>query len=56
MKRKAGKYFVFLKNGLNSGVVLFVAWLLGGILLYISGEVSIVVSSSKLCRDRGREQ
>jgi hypothetical protein len=30
---KEGKYFVLLKSALNSGVVLFVAWSLGGILL-----------------------
>jgi hypothetical protein len=30
---KEGKYFVLLKSARNTGVVLFVAWSLGGILL-----------------------
>ena len=32
---KEGKYFVLLKSARNSGVVLFVTWSLGGILLYL---------------------
>jgi hypothetical protein len=31
---KEGKYFVLLKSARNGGVVLFLAWSLGGILLY----------------------